>query len=322
MKRLPSLALGAAMFMAPLSAGATDNVTLILDWTPGGISASWYYGMENGCFSGQDINLTVQRGYGGSDTVTKIAAGAGDFGMADLSSIMLGKLTANAAVKAIMPVYSSSPISIAALGGSGITKIADLAGKTVAAAPGDSGMKILPVAFEEAGADFSRVKVETVDFSTLTGLLIQGKVDAITTYSTSAMIIDAAAHKVGKSVTTIPFAADLGVYSNSVFTSDKMIEKDRGLVERFKKAAACAFEKARDNIPAAVAAMNKSVGSMDEALHTTIAKASIPLIFESPNFKATGWKWNEPGVAKTLDVSTRAQGLKTEAKPMSFVLNE
>jgi NitT/TauT family transport system substrate-binding protein len=320
--RLLSLAMSTAMFLAPMAASAADDVKLILDWTPGGFEASWYYGIEKGCFQDQGINLKVQRGYGGADTVTKIAAGVGDFGIADLSSIMLGKLTANAAVTAIMPQYTASPISIGILAGSGIKTISDLEGKTVAAAPGDSGIKILPVSFEEAGAHFSKVKVETVDFSTLSGLLIQGKVDAITTYSTTAMIIDAAAKKAGKSVITIPFVADLGVYSNSIFTSDKMIEKNKDLVERFKRASVCSFEKARDDLPAAVAAMDRSVGGMDEALHTAIAKASIPLIFTSPNFKATGWKWNEIAVAKTLDVAVRAQEQKTDARPMSFVLND
>lgn len=322
--KLKSFLLTTALISASLTFGAraADNVTLILDWTPGGFAANWYYGVENGCFPDQDINLTVERGYGGADTVTKIAAGVGDFGTADLSSIMLGKLTSDAAVTAILPMYTASPISVGVLESSGIKEIADLEGKTIAAAPGDSGIKILPIAFEEAGADFSTVKVETVDFTTLTGLLIQEKVDAITTYSTSAMIIDEAAKKVGKSVDTIKFAADLGVYSNSVFTSDKMIAENPDLVKRFMAASVCAFEKARDDIPAAVAAMNKVLGGMDEALHTTIAEAAIPLVFGSENFAATGFDWNEPAVAKTLDVAVRAQGLETDAEPMSFIMTK
>lgn len=319
-KTLLCLALGTAMAVSTMPARAADDVTLILDWTPGGFAASWYYGIENGCFPDQGINLKVERGYGGADTVTKIAAGVAEFGTADLSSIMLGKLTANAAVTAIMPQYGASPISVGVLGDSGITKITDLDGKIVAAAPGDSGIKILPVAFEDAGADFSNVKVETVDFSTLSGLLIQGKVNAITTYSTSAMLIDAAAKKVGKSVVTLPFAAELGVYSNSVLASDKTIADKPDLVARFKKASACAFEKARDDIPAAVAAMNKSLGGMDEALHVMIANASLPLIFDSANYKTSGWNWNEAAVAKTLDVAVRAQGITTDKPAMSFVL--
>jgi NitT/TauT family transport system substrate-binding protein len=308
----------AATFVS--AAQATDNVKLLLDWTPGGFSAAWYYGIKNGCFPDQGINLTVERGYGGGDTVTKIAAGAGDFGVADLSSIMLGRLGADAKVKAIMPMYSASPISIATLEGSGITKIADLEGKTVAAAPGDSGIKILPVALKKMGADFSKVHVETVDFSTLTGLLLQGKVDAITTYSTSVMIIQQAAEKVGKKIHVIRFAADLGVYSNSILASDKLIGSNPDLVKRFKAASQCAFEKTRNHIPEAVATMNAAIGGMDEALHSAIAKASIELIFDNPNYKAAPFGWNPEGVAKTLEVAEKAQGLDTKIDPMSFVV--
>lgn len=312
----------AAIATGPATAQETEDVTLMLDWTPGGIASAWYYGIEQGCFTDQGINLTVERGYGGADTVTKIAAGVAKFGTADLSSIMLGRISADATVKALMPIYSASPLTVAVLESSGIDKIADLEGKTVAASPGDSGIKLLPIAFDEAGADFDAVNVETVEGGTLTGLLIQGKVDAITTYVTTAMIINSAAQNAGKSVKTLNFGADLGVYSNSLFASDETIESDPDLVSRFVKASQCAFEATRENVPAAVAAMNAELGGMDEKLHAGIAETSLSLIFDNPKFEANGWEWDPEAVGLTLSVAVRAQGAKSDADPMSFIVIE
>lgn len=314
-----ALALAAAS-LAGTAARAADDVTLILDWTPGGLAGAWYLGAVNGCFPDRDINLTVERGYGGGDTVTKIAAGVAPFGTADLSSIMLARITADARVKAIMPIYSTSPISVGILADSGIATLADLEGKTVAHAPGDSGIKILPVAFEKAGADFGKVKVETVEAATLSGLLIQGQVDAITTFVTTARLIDAAAQNVGKSVTTINFAAELGVYSNALLTSDEIAAGNPDLVKRFRDAAICAFEAAKADPEAAVEAMNAVVGGLDVALHVGTAKAALPLVFDDPKFASNGFGWSMDGVAATLDVARKAQGVDTALAPADFVI--
>jgi len=309
-----------ASLALPGTAQAADKVKLMLDWTPGGLAAAWYYGIEQGCFSRKDIDLTVERGYGGSDTVTKIAAGTAEFGTADLSSIMIGRIKADTRVKAIMPIYSSSPIAVAVLADSGIAKVGDLEGKTVASAPGDSGIQILPVAFEQAGADFAKVKTQTVEPATLAGLLIQGKVDAITTYVTTAMIINRSAEQAGKSVSTINFGADLGVYSNSVLASDALIESNPDLVKRFREAAICAYDGAKGNLPAAVKAMDAAVTGMDIPLHTAIAETALPLVYDSPAYKKSGFGWDPAGVAATLSVAAKSQGITTDADPMSFVV--
>ena len=324
MKRKLVLCAAAVALLASVFSGtsvhAEDKVKLMLDWTPGGLAGAWYLGIKNGCFPDRGINLTVERGYGGRDTVTKIAAGVAEFGTADLSSIMIGRVSADAKVKAIMPLYSTSPVSVGVLSASGITKLADLEGKTLAHAPGDSGIKILPIAFEQAGIDFGKVNIQTVEAAALSGLLIQGQVDAITTFITTARLINGAAQKVGKSVTTINFGAELGVYSNSLLTSDKIAAENPDLVQRFKEAAKCSLLAAKEDLQAAVEAMNESVGGMDVPLQVSTAEAALPLVFDDPKYQAGGFEWNMDGVAATLEVSKKAQGLVTDLEPKDFIV--
>ena len=297
-------ALLAASLLTSAGAQAADKVSLMLDWLPGGMAAAWYYGIEQKCYADKDIDLTVQRGFGGVDTVTKVAAGTVQFGLADLGSIMVGRIKAGAKVKSVMPIYSVSPLAVAVLSGSGIKKLADLEGKTLAASPGDSSLLILPMAFQQAGADFSKVKVRTVEVATLTGLLVQGKVDGITTYLTTAMLVNKAAQQAGKSVATLNFGKDLGIYSNAVVASDSTISGNPGLVKRFRDASTCALEKTKANIPAAVDAMNKAVTGLDVGLQVAIAQAGARLIYDTPAYRKAGFGWDEAAVAATLKVAT------------------
>src|SRR4051812_17724148 len=99
----PIVAMGlAAAALALTRPAAAEDVTLMFDWVPSGGAASWYYGVEKGCFSQSGLNVSLRRGFGGVDTVTKIAAGAAEFGLADLGTLMLGRARSNAQVVAIM----------------------------------------------------------------------------------------------------------------------------------------------------------------------------------------------------------------------------
>ena len=315
----------AALAFAP-SARAADNVSCCSTGHRAALPP-WYYGIKNGCFPDQGINLTVERGYGGGDTVTKIAAGAGDFGTADLSSIMLAQLPER---QRQGEGDHADVFGLSHLDSACSTRQRHHQGRRSGRQDGRGSARQFrhqdlcrwPSSRPAPTSSSPRWKVKTVDFSTLTGLLLQGKVDAITTYSTSAMIIQNAAEKVGKKVDVINFAADLGVYSNSILASDKTIETKPDLVKRFEAASKCAFEKTRDNIPDAVAAMNAAVGGMNESLHQAIAKASLALVFDNANYKAAGFGWNPEGVKKTLDVAERAQGLDVKVDPMSFVVSK
>src|ERR1700752_4394908 len=66
---------------APASAG--DKVHLQTDWLPSGEHAMYYGGWQKGIFAEEGIDITITRGYGSGDTVTKLAGGGVDFGGAD-----------------------------------------------------------------------------------------------------------------------------------------------------------------------------------------------------------------------------------------------
>ena len=74
----------AAPFLAA-TADAADKVRFQTDWLPSGEHAMYYGGWQKGIFAEEGIDITITRGYGSGDTLTKLAGGAFDFGVADVA---------------------------------------------------------------------------------------------------------------------------------------------------------------------------------------------------------------------------------------------
>ena len=67
-----------AMLSALTGARAADIVKFQTDWIPSGEHAMYYGGWQKGIFAEEGIDITITRGYGSGDTVTKLAGGAFD----------------------------------------------------------------------------------------------------------------------------------------------------------------------------------------------------------------------------------------------------
>lgn len=296
------LTAAAVVFGLTGAAQAADDVELQLDWTPGGISSAWYLGIKEGCFTNEGINLTVVRGYGASDAVTKVATGVAKFSITDLGTIITAIATTQAPVKAIMPVVSQSPMGIAVLDDSPIQTLKDLEGHSVGSSVGNAAMTFLPVGMEIVGGDWSKVTVETADGSALNGLLLGGQIDALASYVTSTVALQSIAEQAGKKVRSIGYGDALDIYNASLFTSDAMIKDNPDLVARFVKAAQCTYDTARANPEAAVDAMVAGVEGMQKETQVKSVPFSMNFAFENPTFAKNGYAWDLARVAHNIEI--------------------
>jgi len=60
--------------MTASGAAAADKVRFQTDWLPSGEHAMYYGGWQKGIFAEEGIDITITRGYGSGDTVTKLGA--------------------------------------------------------------------------------------------------------------------------------------------------------------------------------------------------------------------------------------------------------
>ncbi len=139
-----ALALGAASALAAMPALAQDKVRFQTDWIPSGEHAMYYGGWQKGIFAAEGIDITITRGYGSGDTVTKLAGGGFDFGVADMAAVMTARARQGVPVKTIAVLYTQSPHSLFVLKSSGITSFKGLGGQEDRHHPGQQPQVLLP----------------------------------------------------------------------------------------------------------------------------------------------------------------------------------
>ena len=247
-RHLLSFTAAIALASAAASAQANDRIHLQTDWIPSGEHAPYYGAWEKGIFAEHGFDITITRGYGSGDTVVKLAAGSFDFGVADIGAVMTARAKENVPVRTIATLYTHSPHSLFVLESSGITDFSDLEGKRIGITPGNSHRVYFPSIAAASGTDPDRIRWVNMDGGAMATQLIAGNIDAAPFFSIHHYFQNKAAESVGESITVLPFVeVGFAIYSATLIASDRMIDEQPELVERFVAAVHAAFEWARDN---------------------------------------------------------------------------
>ena len=241
-------AIGVLMVALASPASAQDKVRFQTDWIPSGEHAMYYGAWSKGIYAKHGIDITITRGYGSGDTVTKLAGGASDFGVADMAAVMTARARTNVPVKTIAVLYNELPHALFVLKSSGITSFKGLEGKKIGITPGNSHRFYFPKVAEKAGTDPNKIVWTNMDGAAMAAQLIAKNIDAAPFYSIHQYYINKAAMKAGEEIVALPFVSvGFKIYAATLITSNKMIAEKPDLVKRFLAASKEAFEWARDN---------------------------------------------------------------------------
>ncbi|MEN5082925.1 ABC transporter substrate-binding protein [Bosea sp. TWI1241] len=315
-------AVGAAMALgaATGAARAAENVHLMLDWIPTGDYAPYYAGIASGIYQRNGITLRISRGNGSGDTLSKVAGGAADIGMADISALFTARQRSSVPLKMIGAVYAHSPHSLFVRKDSGITNFSGLEGKKIGITPGNSHRLYFPAVAAAAKTDPNKIEWVTVDGSAMGPLLIAGKVDAIPSYSTNFYYQNKQAQKAGKELAYLPFVeAGFAIYSLAFHTTEGTIAKRPEMLRGFMKATREAWEAARDNPQATCEAHVKANQQVDLDDCLGSLKATLGFIFTDHAKQAGTGGITAERLAKTYEVVAQAQGLDPKVDPQTAV---
>ncbi|MBV1796505.1 ABC transporter substrate-binding protein [Siccirubricoccus sp. G192] len=236
------------LLAATRPASAEDRALLQLDWIPTGEHAAYFAGLARGFWREQGIVLSITRGYGSGDTVNKVAAGAAQFGVADIGAVLAARARQNVPVRSISAVYTHSPHSLFVLRSSGITNFRGLEGKRIAITPGNSHRLYFPEVARRSGTDPSRITWVNTDASAMAAMLISKRVDAAPFYSMHWYYQNKAARRAGEEIVVLPFVeTGFAIYAASLIATDELIQQNPDLVRRFLRGAQKSFEWANAN---------------------------------------------------------------------------
>ncbi|MGX9966779.1 ABC transporter substrate-binding protein [Roseomonas sp. F4] len=185
------LAAAGGLLAAPRLARAQAALTPIkfsLDWAFQGPQAPYLLALERGYFREEGLDVTMDRGFGAGDVPVKVASGAYQFGVGDVSAVMRLRLT-QPGTDLICPfmLAQGSPLSAITLRRTGIRTPKDLEGKKLAAPETDGGRQFFPAFARATGIDLSKITWITVTPPLREPMLARGDADAITGFETSGV---------------------------------------------------------------------------------------------------------------------------------------
>lgn len=284
------IAASMAFLTAPALADAPQKIKFTLDWRFEGPSAPFLLAKSKGYFAAEGLDVEIDSGAGSAGAVTRVATGAYDMGFADFNALVEYEAkTPGSKIQSVYMVYNATPAAVFVLKKSGITKPADLVGKTLAAPIFDAGRKAWPAFAKSNKLAVDAVKWQTVEPALRETLLARGDVDGITGfYFTSLLNLEARGVK-SEDIVALKYP-DHGValYGNTIIASPKMIaEKPKavaGLLRAFNKA----LKEVIANPAAAVAYVKERDPLINVDLETRRLKLALESSVITPEVKTNG----------------------------------
>jgi NitT/TauT family transport system substrate-binding protein len=305
--------------LAATAAQAQDKVTFRLNWLLYGFHTPFYLGLERGYYKDEGIDLTIGEGQGSVRAVQTVGAKGDMFGLADGGSVAAGA-SKGAPVKAVMAVTNSSPYSLAVRADSGIKTLKDVEGKTIATAPGEAGLQLLPGLFARNGVDMDKVKILRVEGAGKMVAVAEKRADglmagldnqSLTLPKEGVPLIDFAYSKYGTNTVGL-----------TIFTHTDLIKDNPDLVRRFVKATVRSFEAAKKEREASIKAGQKVKPDLETSLSLAQLKVGFGLMKTDATANLPTGHFAQKDWDDTLELMKKYMALETTIKSSDLFTNE
>lgn len=294
------------------------KVTFRYSWVLYGHAPAYHYAKELGIFEKEGLDVTVLTGTGSGTNVKLMGTGENTFGEADYGTMMMG-ISRGVPVIGVYGILQTHPMAVATRADLGVTKPADLAGKSIAVAAGGGDQAVLP-AFLAANNLTGKVKVVQLSSGgAKREALLQNKVDGIVAYVNEQVPqIEAAGVKLSVLKFSDYGAPLLGV--GIMVNSKTPPEKD--VVQKFLRGVTRAFEATMKNPEAAVDAALKAFPERKRETTMKELQASFPL-FHTKNTQGKPLGWMDKGDwEKAQEIMATHGGMEKRLPVERYYTNE
>lgn len=310
------------------STNTTTPVNFELDFAPNSYHALWYYSLDQGIYTQNHLEVNIVPGTSPANTVSAVAAGTANFGIASLVSVIAAEAHGVTNVKVIGVVYHSNPDTVFYIQGRGITSLKDLAGKTFGTFAGSAAAQELPLVLQGNGINYSSVKISIASPATLPSLLISGKVDFIALTANRISDIGAAAQQNNLQLGDF-FYKNYGFnrYDLVMITNTNMIQNHTSVVQQFVNASYYGQWLAMQNPALATQSILKYVPSLNstitlQGLNIAINESVNPIPTQSSsNPLYMGWI-NSTQMVQSVNLISRAFNITSAIQVPTIYTNQ
>jgi NitT/TauT family transport system substrate-binding protein len=277
-----------------------------------GSNAAFFLAEDKGYYAAEGLKVTFDPSAGSGEAVTRIGSGTYDFGFGDINVLMeFNSKNPDNAGKAVYMLYYRSPLSVGSFAKAGIAKPSDLNGRKVGGALTDGAYKLFPAYANLASVKADSIQWQYGDLRLREALLLKGDVDAILGFD-STMYFNLVRQGIAPSDIKFLYFSDVGlnIYGNAILASRKILESNPKAVRGFVAATAKGWRDAIASPAAAIAALKKRSGLVDEKLETAKLEWLIKNQLVTDESKADGLGGVRPErLASSLETVSKAFAL-------------
>lgn len=241
--------LAAACAPKPKAPTGRKTIRFATDWRAQGEHGGFYQALASGEYARRGLDVTIMQGGPSVNVPQLLAAGAIEMGMGSNSFIPLNMANEKVPVKAVAAFFQKDPQVLIAHPGTGVTKIADMAGRPILLA---DASKTAFWIWLKAKYGFTDAQVRSYNYSLAPFLsdpraIVQGYL------SSEPYQIE----KEGHFKPEVFLLADEGYpgYATMVLAPDKIIDSDPDMVRAFVEASAVGWKDYLHGDPAAADAL-------------------------------------------------------------------
>lgn len=252
------LALLAVLLTLSTAIDAQTRIKMTLDWRFEGQTSFMWLGLQRGYFQKEGLDVQVDAGSGSTAAIQRIHTGAYDMGLGDMSALIeyYGNNPGQTRLQMVYLQYDEAPLAYYTFKKTGAKSIADLAGKSIAAAPFEATRKMFPVFARAAKIDPASVKWVTVDPQLRSNAVIKGDAFACSGFLTVPLEFEARGVKRDELVELRVSDVGVRVYGNGLMVSNELLTKNPKAVQGFVRAMNRAFREMLAEPEASVKALN------------------------------------------------------------------
>lgn len=235
--------------------GSLTPLKFTLDFRVTSQTSPFFLALEKGYYKDEGLAVTIDVGSGSVASITRVASGAYDLGLGDISSLIeFHAGNTDTPVQAIYQYYNRAPFVIIGRKDRGITQdFHSLKGKKVAAAAVESTRRCWPMAARALGTDPGLFEWVTTDFSARDNVMVRGDVDAATYFHDSAVSLFARMPE--KDLSVLEYSqTGLQLYGNALLAG-KLLQERPEAARAFLRATQRALRETLAQPDAALAAI-------------------------------------------------------------------
>src|ERR1700688_4324572 len=264
------------------AAHAEESVTLRLKWFHQAQFAGFYVAKEKDFYKSAGLNVDIQPGGPDFPAIQMVTGGNEQFGVTGADQILIAR-SKGVPVVAIAVIFRRNPFVLFSLAKSGIKAPTDYAVKNVGVKSGGNEELIYPAVGDKGRVDKAKLNEIPVKFD-ITPLLA-GAVDVWPGYLINEVL---AAKEKGFEVNVVsPPDYGIDLYADTLFTTEKMLNKKPEVVRKF--------------VTATLKGWTSAIAAPEEAAQITVkygtkltydherARATAALPLRHPAAQPVGW---------------------------------